>query len=204
LGQASSQENPLSRLSGAIRELTARISPAVVKVEVNGYATDEDSGRSGDRISRQRSSGSGVVVDPFGYIMTNAHVIQGAVSVKVLVNGKAGDKEGGADMTQTLTARILGLDRDSDLALLRVDASNMQALTFGDSDALSQGDLVFAIGSPLGLRNSLSMGVISAPARAVASDNAILYIYIYTDRRVDQSREQRRRPCGPKRSANRA
>jgi len=131
------------------------------------------------QISRQHSSGSGVIVDPSGYIMTNAHVVEGAVNVKVVV-AAAGSPElpdtAGRNATRTMDARILGIDRDTDLALIRIDAENLPVLRFGDSDDLSQGDLVLAIGSPMGLHNSVSMGVVSAPARAVNDDNPILYI----------------------------
>jgi len=70
-----------------------------------------------------------------------------------------------------LDARILGIDRESDLALIKVDQRELPILRCGDSDKLRQGDLVFAVGSPLGLRNSVSMGVVSAPARAVSNEN---------------------------------
>ena len=73
-------------------------------------------------------------------------------------------------------AKVLGIDRESDLALLKIDAEKLPVLPFGDSDKLRQGDLVLAIGSPLGLRNSVSMGVVSAAGRAVSDENPILYI----------------------------
>ena len=110
--------------------------------------------------------------------MTDAHVVQGAVQVKVVVTaaGSLKPNDPGRSTTRTLDARILGIDRDSDLGLLRIEAEGLPFLQFGNSDALRQGDLVLAIGSPLGLHNSVSMGVVSAPARAVNDDNPILYI----------------------------
>ena len=78
--------------------------------------------------------------------------------------------------TRSVDARVIGIDSESDLALIRIDESGLPSLSFGDSDSLRQGDLVFAIGSPMGLRNSVSMGVVSAAARAVSDDNPILYI----------------------------
>jgi serine protease Do len=117
-------------------------------------------------------------VDPSGYIITNAHVIQGAINLKVLA---ASPSPAGAESRKNLRplpvdAKVLGIDRESDLALLKIEVENLTVLPLGDSDKLRQGDLVLAIGSPLGLRNSVSMGVVSAAGRAVSDDNPILYI----------------------------
>jgi S1-C subfamily serine protease len=84
LGQDTSHKSALAQLSGSIRELTDRVSPTVIEVIVNGYGATDDGGRVSNQISRRQSSGSGVVVDPSGYIITNAHVIQGAINLKVL------------------------------------------------------------------------------------------------------------------------
>ena len=73
--KTTSHKSALAQLSGSIRELTDRVSPAVVEVIVNGYGGSDDRGRISNQISRRQSSGSGVVVDPSGYIITNAHVI---------------------------------------------------------------------------------------------------------------------------------
>jgi len=173
--QVTVGRGPLVQLSSSIRELTERVTPAVVEIAVTAYAASSDeSGQALTQVSEQHSTGSGVVVDPAGFIMTNAHVVQGAIQVKVLT-AKAG-APGGEPAHDTLDARILGIDRQSDLALLRVDAKGLRTLPFGDSGELRQGDLVLAIGSPLGLRNSVSMGVVSSPARAITDDNPILYI----------------------------
>jgi serine protease Do len=177
----SGKRNPLIQLSGSIRELTNRVSPAVVEVMVTGYATvDEDKNQAAARISRQNSSGSGVIVDPAGFIMTNAHVVQGAIRVRVLLPAvPQSARSAGSDPvppTRTVDARLVGIDTESDLALIRIDETGLPALSFGDSDKLRQGDLVFAVGSPMGLSNSVSMGVVSAAARAVNNDNPILYI----------------------------
>src|SRR5262245_10947200 len=88
-GQETLPKNALAQLSGSIRELTDRVSPAVVEVLVNGYGATDDGGRVANQISRRQSSGSGVVVDPSGYIVTNAHVVQGAIDLKVLVQPSA-------------------------------------------------------------------------------------------------------------------
>lgn len=178
--QEKPRGGPLARLSGSIRELASRISPSVVEILVSGYDTgDDDKGQIAPQMSRRSSSGSGIIVDSAGYIMTNAHVIQGAVRVRVLVPGKittAGQDPAVSPRTHSVEARVVGVDHESDLALIRVDEEGLPEVRFGDSDGLRQGDLVFAIGSPMGLRNSISMGVVSAAGRAVSDDNPILYI----------------------------
>src|SRR5579872_2846703 len=84
--QPAAADNPLAQLSASVRELTRRVSPAVVEILVAGYGTpDELKGKASSEISRQNSTASGVIVDPAGYIMTNAHVVQGAVRVQVLI-----------------------------------------------------------------------------------------------------------------------
>jgi serine protease Do len=172
--------NPLDQLSASIRELTRRASPAVVEILVTGYGVpEEEHGRTSNQISRQRSSGSGVLVDSSGYIMTNAHVIQGAVSLKVLVSKPSPPSGVPAPRFQTprtFDARVLGVDRESDLALLKIDERRLPSLRFGESVTLSQGDLVLALGSPMHLRNSLAMGVVSSPARAISDDDPVLYV----------------------------
>jgi serine protease Do len=107
--------------------------------------------------------------------MTNAHVVQGAVRVQVLVPADS-QSSSASRQPSSVDARIIGLDTESDLALIRIDQTSLPSLKFGDSDTLQQGDLVFALGSPMGLRNSVSMGVVSASGRPVSDDNPILYI----------------------------
>lgn len=170
-------QSDLAAFSRAIRDLTQRVSPAVVQVNVRGYGPVEADGRDVALIAPQRSTGSGVVVDPAGYVMTNAHVVRGAVSIQVIVGPAAGDRpETTADTASPIDASIVGIDAETDLALIKVDRAGMQALPFGDSDTLRQGDVVLAIGSPLGLRNSVSMGVVSAPARLMRDGDAVAYI----------------------------
>lgn len=177
--QADHPPNPLAQISSSIRALTRRVSPAVVEILATGYGPgDDEAGRASNQISRQNSSGSGVLVDSSGYIMTNAHVVQGAISLTVLA-GKpdvAGVGSRRFHEPNTFAARVLGVDRDSDLALLKIEGTGFPFLRFGDSESVSQGDLVLAFGSPMHLRNSLSLGVVSAPARAVKSDDPLLYI----------------------------
>jgi putative serine protease PepD len=106
------------------------------------------------------ATGSGFVVSSDGYIVTNDHVVDGASSVKA----KIGDGK-------TLDAKVVGTDASTDLALLKVDASNLTPLTLGDSDNVQVGDPAYAIGNPYGLDRTLTTGVISALQREISSPN---------------------------------
>ena len=96
----------LQEFSHSIRALTARVSPAVVQILVNGYGSaEEEVGRSVSTVARQRSTGSGVILSPDGYILTNAHVVRGAVRVRVLLGATSSQKA-----VPPVEARIIGLD----------------------------------------------------------------------------------------------
>jgi len=106
---------------------------------------------------RQRGLGSGVIVSSEGYILTNYHVVGGADTVRVdLTDGR------------TFDATIVGTDEPTDLALLKIDAGNVHALTLGDSDAVRVGDIAMAVGNPLGVGQTVTMGIISAKGRSTA------------------------------------
>ena len=150
--------------------MSRKVSPCVVEIVVAKYSTGEEEGTKGaGLLRRQRGSGSGVFVDAGGYIVTNAHVVSSAYSIKVAPRGMGPE-------TQAMDAKIVGIDRESDLAVLKVEGKNYPHLVFGRSDLLEQGDIVLAFGSPLGLENSVSMGVVSSPGRTVGEENPIAYI----------------------------
>ena len=106
-------------------------------------------------------TGSGFVISDDGYLVTNAHVVEGA-------NGKIQAKIGDG---KTLDAKLVGQDASTDLALLKVDASNLKPLTLGDSSTVQVGDPAYAIGNPFGLDRTLTTGVISALQRQISSPN---------------------------------
>jgi len=113
--------------------------------------------------------GSGAIIDPDGYIITNAHVVAGAKRIQVVLHrdttasGPVGSLA--VEASQTVDAHIVGTASDIDLALLKIDVTGLRALPFANYDAIRQGELVFAFGSPEGLRNSVTMGVVSSVAR---------------------------------------
>jgi serine protease Do len=120
-----------------------------------------------------------VIVDPDGYIITNAHVVGGAQRVRVILSSaSAGESPISvlAAERKTLVANIVGLDTDIDLALLKVEAAGLPALPIGSYNKVRQGELVFAFGSPEGLQNSVTMGVISSVARQPDPDKPLVYI----------------------------
>ena len=172
----------LRELNASVEDLTARVALSVVQVVVTGYAAVDERtrGETGLVIGRQRSIGSGAIVDPDGYIITNAHGVAGARQVQVVLHRDTtveGPVRSLALLAgQTVDARVVGTATDIDLALLKVDVTGLRALPFANYDAIRQGELVFAFGSPQGLRNSVSMGVVSSVARQVEPDSPTIYI----------------------------
>jgi serine protease Do len=165
----------LVELSSSIEDLAAAASPAVVRINVRVRAPLEgDTSDHAGFVSNQDVTGSGVIVDSDGYIVTNSHVVAGAHRIDVSVMSM-----GGADRIDDHThypAKILGVDRETDLALLKIDAHSLPTLAFFDSEQLKQGQLVVALGSPLGLENSLTVGYVSAPMRHLNADRPMYYV----------------------------
>ena len=168
----------LEKLNSALESLAARVSPAVVQILVTGYGPLREEDRSQTAfIVRQKAVGSGVIVDSSGYIMTNAHVVEGAQRIRVALPLPMGDSAGQVPIgkRRILEARLVGQHKDTDLALLKIDETELPTLAL-----LSQrphvGQLVFAIGSPEGLQNSVTMGVVSALARQPDATKPLTYL----------------------------
>ena len=172
----------LHQLSASVEELVRRVSPSVVQVLATGYGATQggDSGETALVIGRLRSIGSGVIVDPEGYILTNAHVIKGAQRVQVMLpslsTSVSSTLSALTSRGRPMDARIVGVSRDIDLALLKIEAQGLQALPMGKYANLRQGQMVLAFGSPGGLQNSVTMGVVSSVARQPDPDNPMVYI----------------------------
>jgi serine protease Do len=153
----------------------------VVQILVTGFGPVE--GSRGDTslvLGKQQSIGSGVIIDPDGYIVTNAHVLRGAHRVQVNIPAAAIDETPDGSLISgrghTMEARIVGSDTDIDLALLKIEARGLPALPLGDYNRLRQGEVVFAFGSPEGLQDSVTMGVVSAAARQPDADSPMVYV----------------------------
>jgi serine protease Do len=120
-----------------------------------------------------------VIVDPAGYIITNAHVVGSGRRLDVLLPQLPTDHPAASILKpigKLVPATVLGLDREADIAVLKIDAKGLPALSFADSEQLRQGNVVFAFGSPFGLENSVTMGVVSSVARQVRPDDPMIYI----------------------------
>ena len=177
----SSRAQALSELSRSLQELSEKVSPSVVQIFVSAYVLPNDETMTeGAEPLLERASGSGVIVDPDGYVVTNAHVVKNAsrIEVELPLAATGGDtgrsilKRGG----RTVGAQIVAIDEETDIAVIKVEAKSLPALTFGDSDALRPGQLVLAFGSPLGLSSSVTMGVVSAVARQLTPEDPMIYI----------------------------
>ncbi len=161
-----------------------RVSPAVVNISAESTVREVDPffGLFFGPSRQDQSLGSGLIVDANGIVVTNAHVIEGASRIVVtMLDGRE------------LDADVLGSDRDSDLAVLKVDARGLPAIPLGHSTDLMIGEPVIAIGNPFGLSHTVTTGVLSARGRSVPSERGERRVHrLPADRRLDQPRQLRR------------
>jgi serine protease Do len=179
-GIVAAKGQSLPELNNSVVSLVRQVSPAVVQILVSAYGTvDEQAQATTALVGRQRLLGSGVIVDPDGYILTNAHVVRGAERVRVVLFSSEDVNSPHATLrsrTTMMDARILGMEPETDLALLKIEASGLPSLPFARYRDVRQGQIVFAFGSPEGLGNSVTMGVVSSVARQPDPDRAMVYI----------------------------
>jgi serine protease Do len=170
----ASKTASLRELSASYETLAAQIRPSVVQIFSTGYTTVEDSEstNAASLLSRQRSTGSGVILSPDGYIVTNNHVVQGARKIEV----RLAMRDRSQTPTSTIPAKLVGTDRDTDLAVIKVDVTGLPTLKLGDSNDLRQGQLVMAFGNPLGLEGSATVGIVSSLARRLQAEDPLVYI----------------------------
>ena len=178
-GPAAPAPDTLVQLNSALESLAEKVSQGVVQILVTGYGAVEDSARTDTAlIARQKAIGSGVVVDASGYVMTNAHVVEGARRIRIVLpvplsEGATLEPEG---KRRILEAKVIGVHQETDLALLKVEGKSLPFLPLAPTRRVHQGQLVFAVGSPEGLQNTITMGVISSVARQPDPNKAMVYI----------------------------
>ena len=182
-GQTPNQNSDfdaLHQFNNAVRKIVSKVTPSVVQVMVTGYGPIEsERGVTSGVVGMQQKIGSGVIIDPDGYIVTNAHVVGGAQHVRVSIPTVATNEATDAPIisrSRIVDARVVGSDEDIDLAVLKVEATGLPALLIGDYNKLRQGDFVFAFGSPEGLQDTVTMGVVSTPARQLDPDSPMVYV----------------------------
>ncbi|MGE3473752.1 MAG: S1C family serine protease, partial [Vicinamibacterales bacterium] len=164
-------------LSALLEATTRAVGPAVVEIHTTAFVpADGRVARSSDLVTTQRGAGSGAIVDADGYIVTNAHVVQGVQRLRVDLPMPAVGHSILAARTRSLSAEVVGIDLETDLAVIKVAASGLPVVRMGDSDDLRAGQLVLAFGSPLGLQNTVSLGVVSAVARQLEPDAPMIYV----------------------------
>src|SRR5215216_2503269 len=188
---ASTASNPAVMPVASYADVVSKVAPAVVTIHSQSrvrqpqqYPFMDDpffrrffgQPQQQPPVERQRSGlGSGVIIDSNGYIITNHHVIDGADQIKVDLSDN-----------RTLDAQVVGADPPSDLAVLKVEASNLPVLKLGDSDRMRVGDVVFAIGNPLGVGQTVTMGIISAKGRQTGLSNGSFEDFLQTDAPINQ------------------
>ncbi|VFU18467.1 putative serine protease HtrA [anaerobic digester metagenome] len=198
--QSWAEDNGLSALAAAplpglgadtIPDIVANVSPAVVRIDT----TVQRNARSynplfddpffrqffGDQLripsqpEVQRGMGSGFIVSSDGYILTNEHVVSGADTIEVTL----------ASRNEPYTARLVGSDHDLDLAVLKIDAGSLPALSLGNSDSIRVGDWAIAIGNPYGLDHTVTIGVISAKGRPITIEDRQYRNLLQTDASIN-------------------
>ncbi len=190
---ATSAPAAIAGVQTSYADVVSRVAPAVVTIhsEMRARAPQQfpfaddpffdqffgGRGRTPQRQQPQRASalGSGVIVSQDGYILTNHHVIDGAEKIKVDLNDN-----------RTLDAKVVGSDAPSDLAVLKVNATNLPVLQLGDSDRVRVGDVALAVGNPLGVGQTVTLGIISAKGRRTGLSDGSFEDFLQTDAPISQ------------------
>jgi serine protease Do len=175
--QGVARRAAVTEISASLEAAVRQVEPAVVEIFTTSYAPgDGIVPRTADLVTTQRASGSGVIVDSEGYVLTNAHVVQGAYRLRVEIATAPGGTSILTPRSRTVAAEIVGVDIETDLAVLRLAARELPTLPFGDSDELKAGQMVMAFGSPMGFHNSVSLGIVSSVARQLEPDSPMIYV----------------------------
>jgi serine protease Do len=190
IAQSPAQLPSPQDLSRTFISIAKQVKPAVVNIDVTEEVKRTSSSsmrqRGGSQLpfpfpfddqegpSKQRGTGSGVIISPDGYILTNNHVAGKATKMKVkLSDGRE------------LTAKLVGADPETDLAVIKIDASNLPYAKLGNSDSLEQGEWVIALGSPFGLEQTMTAGIVSAIGRELTGTGQQFTKFIQTDASIN-------------------
>ncbi len=182
------------RAPDSYADIVAEVSPSVVTIRservvreaaANPFSNDPffqqffgQQGRNPTPRPQPREEGalgSGVIVSPDGYILTNAHVVEGASKIRVELTDR-----------RSFVAKLVGADKPSDLAVLKIEANGLHALPLGDARQVRVGDVVLAIGNPLGVGQTVTMGIISAKGRATDGGDGSFEDFLQTDAPINQ------------------
>ena len=176
-------------------DVVAKVTPAVVTIRVEGKATPQmtdlpqfpegspfgdlfgQRGRGGRQIPPQvqRGLGSGVIVSNDGYILTNHHVVDNATKIEVELSDR-----------RIVEGKLIGADPASDLAVVKIEGKSLPVVPIGDSSAMRVGDLVLAVGNPLGVGQTVTMGIVSAKGRATGAGDGNYEDFLQTDAPINQ------------------
>jgi serine protease Do len=191
--------NALAEFSGALEQLAATVAPAVVQVKVSAWcASSSANGDDATVLTSCGVVGSGVIVDPSGYIVTNEHVVRNARRIRVMLTPKwdysgdgvvppgkppvldaviTGANREPLGKREVLDAVVVGANRETDIALLKIEASRLPSIPLHQTGSgPRQGQVVLAVGSPEGLDNTMTIGIVSAVGRQPHPDLPMLYI----------------------------
>ena len=182
-GTPAAEPGILKEYDQAIDQVAERAMQSVVEIEVTGYGVpekDKDQGDQQQALERQRSLGSGVIVDPDGYIMTNNHVVAGALRIRVIIapatvemvsgNTKLGNRQ------RVYEAKLIGTTRYADLALIKIEEKGLPFIPLPQLFNFRLGQTVVAIGAPEGLDHTVTKGIISALGRQPEADRPMVYV----------------------------
>jgi serine protease Do len=194
---ADTSTQRLEGLSNSFADVIEKASPSVVNIQSTRVikASEQQQGGNGDNpmmqdpffrqffggqlrqgrphAERESGEGSGIIIDPRGYILTNNHVVDKATSVRVTLLDK-----------REFTAKVIGTDPQTDVAVVKIDAGSLQPLPLGNSDSARVGDLCFAIGNPFGYDHTVTMGIVSAKGRSLEG-NTHIQNFIQTDAAIN-------------------
>jgi serine protease Do len=173
----------LKEYDQAIDEIAERAMQSVVEIEVTGYGVpehDKDQGDSQQALERQRSIGSGVIVDPDGYIITNNHVVAGAMRIRVIIAPATVELAMGNvqlnNSQRVYEAKLIGTTRYADLALIKIEEKGLPFIPLPPFNSFRLGQTVVAIGAPEGLDHTVTKGIISAVGRQPEVDRPMVYV----------------------------